>query len=256
MLRQFIAVSVFVVSISACSNESQPVSENAVPTEEKTMDSITTQIAKARQLQEKGRYSEAMTIADAMIQKYPGQLDALTIKAEILKEQGKNDEALAIMEKAYAMQPRDKETAYNLAFEYADAKNAKALPLTDTLIKYDKTATVARAWYIKATYFNNLGNQKEAMRFYDSSLAADFNFLDAYMDKGQMLFDQKKYEAALKTFALGQKFSPSTAEFYFWVAKSQEALGNKADAKANYERAFALNPSFTEAKTAAEKIGL
>lgn len=254
MFRQIIIVSALVISIASCSDESQPTTANIVPKEEKTMDSITTQIAKARQFQEKGNYVEAMSIADAMIQKYPGQLDALTIKAEILKEQGKSDEALAIIEKAYAMQPRDKETAYNLAFEYADAKNAKALPLTDTLIKYDKTATVARAWYIKATYYNNIGNETEAMRFYDSSLTADFNFLDAYMDKGQLLFKQKKYEAALKTFALGQKFSPSTAEFYFWVAKSQEALGNKADAKANYERAFALNPSFTEAKTAAEKL--
>ncbi|RYZ25598.1 MAG: tetratricopeptide repeat protein [Chitinophagaceae bacterium] len=254
MLRQFIAVFTFAIFVSACSNESQSASEVTVPTEERTMDSITTQIAKAKQLQEKGQYSEAMLIADAMIQKYPGQLDALSIKAEILKEQGKSAEALAIIEKAYAIQPRDKETAYNLAFEYADAKNAKALSLTDTLIKYDKTATVARAWYIKATYYNNTGNEKEALRYYDSSQAADFNFLDTYMDKGQLLFNQKKYDAALKTFALGQKFSPSTAEFYYWVAKCQEALGNKADAKANYERAFALNPSFTEAKTAAEKL--
>ena len=238
----------------SCSDDEKPSSNIPVPKEEKVMDSISTQVARARELQEKGNYGEAMTIADAMIEKYPGQLDALGIKADILKEQGKNSEALAIMEKAYAMQPRDKETAYNLAFEYADAKNPKALALTDTLIKYDKTATVARAWYIKATYYNNTGNEKEAMRYYDSSNVADFNFLDAYLDKGQLQFKQKQYEAALKTFALGQKFAPGTAEFYFWVAKSQEALGNKADAKTNYERAFSLNPSLTEAKAAAEKL--
>ena len=55
----------------------------------KTMDSITVQIAKAREYQEKGQYTQALSIADAMIQKYPGQLDALGIKADILKEQGK-----------------------------------------------------------------------------------------------------------------------------------------------------------------------
>ena len=218
------------------------------------MDSITVQIAKAREYQEKGQYTQALSIADAMIQKYPGQLDALGIKADILKEQGKNSEALKLLEEAYALQPRDKETAYNLAFEYADAKSAKALALADTLIKYDKTATVARAWYVKATYHNNIGNQNEALRYYDSSNIADYNFLDAYFDKGRILFSQKKFDAALKTFAIGQKFSPSTADFYFWVAKCQEALGNKNDAKANYERAFALNPSLTEAKTAAEKL--
>jgi tetratricopeptide (TPR) repeat protein len=198
MLRQFLFISGLAVFLLSCSNEEKPSSFKSVPKEEKTMDSISTQIARARQLQEKGQYGEALAITDAMIQKYPGQLDALGIKAEILKEQGKNDEALSTMEKAYAIQPRDKETAYNLAFEYADAKNPKALGLTDTLIKYDKTATVARAWYIKATYYSNMGNEKEAMRLYDSSNAADFNFLDAYLDKGQLQFRQKKYEAAFK----------------------------------------------------------
>ncbi|MDQ3278069.1 MAG: hypothetical protein M3Q06_07070, partial [Bacteroidota bacterium] len=163
--------------------------------------------------------------------------------------------ALVLLEKAYALQPRDKETAYNLAYEYAEAKSPKALVLTDTLIKYDKTETVARAWYIKASYYKNIGNEKEALRFYDSSNVADYNFLDPYLDKGKLLFEQKRHDAALRTFATGQKLSPGTADFYFWVAKSQEALGNRADAKMNYERAFALDKSLTAAKEAAEAIG-
>ena len=218
------------------------------------MDSITSEIARARDLQQSGQYPEAMQIVDAMIQKYPGQLDALNIQAEILKEQGKREESLIILEKAYSMEPRDKETAYNLAYEYAEAKNPNAISLTDTLIKYDKTETVARAWYIKATYYLNTGNEKEALRFYDSANIADYNFLDAYLDKGQIQLKQKKYDAALKTFALGQKLSPGAADFYFWVAKTQEAMGNKADAKANYERAYALDKLLTEAKEAAERL--
>jgi tetratricopeptide (TPR) repeat protein len=218
------------------------------------MDSLASQISLAKDYENKKQYEKALSIADAMLQKFPGQLDAIGIKAEILKEQGKNAEALALLEKAYSLQPRDKETAYNLAYEYADAKNPKALSLTDTLIKYDKTETVARAWYIKASYYNNTGNEKEALRYYDSSSIADYNFLDTYLDKGQLLFKQKKYDQALKAFAIGQKLSPATADFYFWVAKTQEATGNKADAKMNYERAYSLDNSLTEAKEAASRL--
>src|SRR5918993_4852068 len=165
MTRSIITAFAFFALLCSCGNNKSPEEPiNTQTQEEKTMDSITAEIVKARSLQEKGQFREALRITDAMIQKYPGQLDALNIKAEILKEQGKTDEALVIIEKAYAMQPKDKETAYNLAYEYADAKNPKALMLTDTLVKYDKTATVARAWYIKATYYNNIGNQKEALR--------------------------------------------------------------------------------------------
>lgn len=219
------------------------------------MDSLAAQISRARLYQETGQPIRALAIADSMLQKFPGQLDAIGIKAEILKQQGRSEEALALLEKAYALQPRDKETAYNLAYEYAETRSPKALSLTDTLIKYDKTETLARAWYIKASYYKNMGNEKEALRYYDSSIVADYNFLDTYLDKGQLLLEQKKYEQALRSFATGQKLSPGTADFYFWVAKTQEAMGNKEDAKMNFERAFALDKTMTEAKAAAEAMG-
>lgn len=253
MHRIFVIAIVFASVLFSCNNKEDEPAPFASP-EEKEMDSLSVQVSRARSFQEKGDYDKAVAIADSMLQKYPGQLDALGIKADILKEQGKTEEALALLEKAYALQPRDKETAYNLAFEYAEAKSPKALALTDTLIKYDKTETVARAWYIKALYYNNTGHEKEALRFYDSSNLADFNFLDTYLDKGQLLFKQKKYEQALRTFATGQKFSPGTADFYFWVAKTQEAMGHREDAKMNYERAYSLDKSMAEAKKAAERL--
>jgi tetratricopeptide (TPR) repeat protein len=254
MYRFIISLSAICFVLLSCGADDNSKKTSEVPSEHKTMDSITNEIAKARKFQESGQHEKALSITDAMIERYPGQLDALTIKAEILKAQGKTEEALRLMERAFALQPRDKESMYNLAYEYADAKNPKTLALTDTLIKYDKTETVARAWYIKATYYNNTGNEKEAMRYYDSSNAADYNFLDTYLDKGQLQFRQKNYDAALKTFALGQKLSPAAPEFYFWVAKIQEVKGSLSDAKANYERAYSLDRSFTEAKEAAEKI--
>ncbi|MDQ6609307.1 MAG: tetratricopeptide repeat protein [Bacteroidota bacterium] len=246
---------IFSTLLFSCDNR-EPADKEPVnkPQAEKRMDSVSAEISKARAFQQKGQYEQALAITDSMIKQFPGQLDALTIKAEILKLQNKPVESLALLEKAYSLQPRDKELAYDLAYEYADLKNLKVLALTDTLIKYDKTETVARAWYVKATYYNNLGKEKEALRYYDSSKIADFNFLDAYLDQGQLLFKQKKYEAALKTFAIAQKISPATADFYFWVAKTQEALGQKQDAKTNYKRAYALDKSMTEAKQAADRL--
>jgi tetratricopeptide (TPR) repeat protein len=256
MLRYLCPLLLISLVIGACTNNEAPIKHQTAVPQGSTMDSISAEVMQARNLQEAGKLEQALAIANSLIERYPGQLDALSIKAEILKEQGRTAEALAIFEQAYAMQPRDKQTAYDLAYEYAEAKSAKALALTDTLIKYDKTETVARAWYVKATYFLNIGNEEEAMRYYDSSMIADHNFLDTYLDKGQLQFKQKKFAAAEKTFALGQKFSPSSGVFYFWVGRSQEALGKKADAKANYQRAYALDNSLTEAKQAAEAIRL
>ena len=163
------------------------------------------------------------------------------------------NQSLAAMEKRYALVPSDPVLAFDLAYAYAEAGNVKALRLADSLLKA-KVPEPEKAYYIKADYYSHLNNVKEAVKNYDNALAANLHFLDAQIDKGQLLFRQKQYNEALKAFAIGQKISPSEPMFYFWIAKTQEAMGNKTDAKTNYERAYALDKSLTEAKQAADKL--
>ncbi|MBL0270139.1 MAG: hypothetical protein IPP99_16150 [Chitinophagaceae bacterium] len=42
--------------------------------------------------------------------------------------------------------------------------------------------------------------------------------------------------------------SPSFLSAYYWIAKCQEALGKKEEAKVNYLRAYELDKSMKEAK--------
>lgn len=255
MVRSLLFFATVGCTAVACTNTGTPgikAPQRGAPST--SMDSLAARITAATNYKEHGVVDKAAAIVDSILLKYPGQLNALNLKADLLKEQNQPAASLAALEKAYRLQPRDKESAYNLAYEYAEQKNRKALVLTDTLLKYDKTETVARAWYIKATYYNNTGNAAEALKNYDASTAADINFIDAYLDKGKLLFIQKNYSGALKTFATGQKVSPATADFYFWVAQTQEAMGNKADAKTNYERAYALDKEMNEAKVAADRL--
>ena len=162
-------------------------------------------------------------------------------------------QSLPVLEEKYALVPSDPALAYDLAYEYSEQKNARALTLADSLIKV-RAPEVEKAYYSKANYYSQVNNTDQALKNYDAAIAANYRFLDAYFDKGQLLFKQKRYEEALRTFATGQKVSPATADFYFWVAKTQEAMGNKADAKMNYERAYALDKTLTEAKAAAERL--
>src|SRR6478672_5170689 len=111
MLRKTAFLVPLAFYLLSCSNNEDKPAGTQSP-EVKTMDSLTAQVNLARNYQEKKDYGKALAIADAMLQKYPGQLDAIGIKADIYKAQGKTDDALALLEKAYTLQPRDKETAY------------------------------------------------------------------------------------------------------------------------------------------------
>ena len=47
---------------------------------------------------------------------------------------------------------------------------------------------------------------------------------------------------------------PAFPDAYYWMGICQEALGQTEEAKLNYQKAYGLDKTFTEAKEAAEKI--
>jgi len=216
--------------------------------------SIGLQILLARGYQSKNQLEKSLTMCNDVIKKYPGQLDALTLKAEILKQQNKNDEALSVLEQAYTYAPGDVDLVHQLAFEYAEAKNPRVLLLADSLIKVDVEKHHAEPYYFKGLYHENKGNYKEAIKYFDEAIQHDYNFLDAYLDKGQTYYDQKKYSDALKTFQFTTTVFPSEALPYYWIAKSQQALGNNNEARLNYQRAYGLDKTLTEAKDSADHL--
>lgn len=216
--------------------------------------SIGLHILLAKGYESKNQMDKASTICDDLIKQYPGQLDALMLKSELLKQQNKNSEALAILERAHSYAPGDVDLVHQLAFEYAETKNPKVLLLADSLIKVDVEKRHAEPYYFKGLYYENTGNWREAVKYFDGAIQHDFNFLDAYMDKGQTYYDQKKYSEALKTFQLTTTVFPSESLPYFWLGKTQQAMGNKNEARLNYQRAYGLDKTFTEAKDSAGRL--
>jgi tetratricopeptide (TPR) repeat protein len=220
----------------------------------KLPNSIALHILLAKGYESKNELNKSLGICNDIIKQYPGQLDALMLKSEILKQQNKNDEALAILEQAYSYSPADVDLVHQLAFEYAEVKNPKALLLSDSLIKVDVEKRHAEPYYFKGLYWENKGDYQQAIRYFDEAIQHDYNFLDAYLDKGQTYYDQKKYTEALKTFQFTTTVFPSEALPYYWIAKSQQALDKNDEARLNYQRAYGLDKTLTEAKDSADRL--
>jgi tetratricopeptide (TPR) repeat protein len=211
-------------------------------------------IGLARAYQRKGNPAGALEICENVLKVYPNQLDALMLKADLQEAGGNKAEALQTLEQAYSYAPFDVELVHRLCFYYALAGNEKALKLSDSLIRADTEGAHAEPYYFKGIYFENTGRNAEAVRYLDEAIRHDYNFLDAYMEKGQIQYGQKQYAAAQATFALALRITPSFADAYFWTGKCQEALGKKSEAKLSYQRAFGLDKSNAEAKAAAERL--
>lgn len=65
--------------------------------------------------------------------------------------------------------------------------------------------------------------------------------MDAYIEKGLLLYDQQDYKAALAVFEQTIQVSNTFAEGYFNAGKCEEALGNKEEAKSYFEKAYGLD---------------
>ena len=216
--------------------------------------SILLRISLARAYDAQQKTDDALKICEEILRLNPEQVDVLILKSDLLEKKGNSAEAIALLEKAYSLTPYDVELNYNLAYKYAENKNPKVIALCDSLAKMDSLGIHAEPYYYKGIYYANTNDKAKAIAQFDEAIRHDYYFKNAYIEKGRVLYDQKKYEAAYAVFNLVMTISPSFADPYYWMAKCQEATGNKQEAKLNYQRAYGLDKTFTEAKEAADRI--
>ncbi len=218
-------------------------------------ESILLRISLGRAYDAQGNTDEALKICNEILQLKPDQADVMIFQSDLLERKGNLPEAIQLLEKARNLVPNDPELNFNLAFKYAENKNPKVIALCDSLARADKEGIQAEPYYYKGIYFSNIGDKSKAIEQFNEAIRHDYYFLNAYIEKGRVFYDQKKFEEAYKVFNLAMSISPKFADAYYWMGRSQEVLGAKEEARLNYQRAYGLDKSFTEAKEAADRVG-
>jgi len=200
------------------------------------------------------KIGQALVICDKVLQQYPDQVAVLMMKSDLLEQENDTSGSMHVLEQAYHFAPFNEDLCYNLAFKFAQSKNPKVLALCDSLLQHDTIEKKAEPWYFKGTYYSNLNDKTKALQCFNKAIESDYSFLDAYIDKGQILYDEKKYAEAINVFQLALKVSATYADAYYWLGKCQEVTGKKEEARLNYQRAYGLDKSLTEAKEAADRL--
>ena len=201
------------------------------------------------------KIDNALAVCNTILDNHPDQPAVLMMKSDLLEQKNDSAGSLRALEQAYQFAPFNEDLCYNLAFKYAQRKSPKTLILCDSLLRYDTAERKGQPYYFKGVYYANLNNIPQALSYFDRAIEYDYTFLDAYIEKGRIFYDKKKYDEAAKIFQLALRVSATFADAYYWLGKCQEALGQKEEAKLNYQRAYGLDKSLTEAKEAAEAIG-
>lgn len=197
--------------------------------------------------QQSGRTKEALQLYNTLLQEDSLNFEAWYEKGLVLEKAKDTAGALIALHKAYSLQPLNT-YALELAHLYAENRDSRALELCDAVMRKDSSNELLDPFFIKGIYYSNTGQYMKAIVQFDSCTRRDWKYTDAYLEKGIALFELKKVEEALQTFLMAIKVSNTYADGYFWVGRCYEALGNKEDALAYYQRALSLDKDFSEAR--------
>ena len=200
-----------------------------------------------------GQTKEALQLYNDMLRTDPMNFEAWYEKGLLLEKTQDTAAALAALRKAYALQPVNT-YALELAHLYAENRNDAAIGLCDSVLRKDSAHELIDPLFIKGIYYSNTGQYKQAIVQFDSCIGRDWKFTDAYLEKGIVLFHEKKYAAASDVFQMTVKVSNSYPDGYYWLGRCYEATGRKEEAILFYQRALALDKDFTEAREAIQRL--
>ena len=200
------------------------------------------------------KFDLALAINDSILQTDTSNKLFLEKKAYLLLEMGKKAEASILLEKLY--KAGNKHVGADLAFLLAETKNPKALAIADDMIRSDSAKEHAEPYYFKGVYYYNIGDKNKAIELFNQAILTDKYFTDAWIEKGKTQFELKQLDKARSTFEKIIEVSPDNGDAFYWLGKCAEEAGNKAEAKLNYQKAYALDKTLTEAKESADRINI
>ena len=195
---------------------------------------------------------QALAEVEGIVAKDPTNKYLLERKVSVLMRLDKKVEAIAVLEKLY--NAGNKYVGADLAFLLAETKSSKVLTIADDMIRSDSTQEHAEPYYFKGIYYYNIGDKTKAIELFSRAIQNDKFFIDAWIEKGKTQFELKQVANAKNTFDKIIEISPDNADAFYWLGKCAESAGNKEEAKLNYQKAFALDKTLTEAKEAAARI--
>ena len=202
-----------------------------------------------------GAYQQAMRQMDSLLTKDSLNYGLWYRKA--LLQENLKDTAGALRSYRYAIRmypaPDALLAAANLLAEKKDA-NALLLCKQVNALHLGREYT-AHSHFISGVYYARTGNKQKAIESFNNCLYNDLNYMEAYMEKGFLYYDDKKINEALKVFQSVVTLKNAYADGYYWLAKCQEAMHDSKEAIANYQKALTLDPKLKEASEALKRLG-
>lgn len=202
---------------------------------------------------QKGEFGKALKQYDDLIAKDSTNFEAWFDRGNLQAKMKDTNEAINSLETSFSLLPINY-SGLALANLYVSRKDPRALEVCNILLSRDSTETQTEPVYMKGVYYAEVKEYDNALKQFDECIRRDWKMTDAYIEKGIILFERKNYPEALKVFNMAATVSNTDADAYYWMGRCFENTGDKEKAVLNYQRAYALDDSFMEARAAIRRL--
>lgn len=227
-----------------------------------------------------GQYAEAAHLARTMTKRFPRLPFGWMALGAVLKQMGRNEEALTPLRRAIELSPFDAELHSNLGSILSDLgrlKEAEANYRSALQIKPDYAVAhtnlgvaleamgrsdeaeichhralqlepdLAEAHYNLGVTLYAMGKQDQAEVSYRRALEIKPGYAQALNNLGIALQGMYNLDEAESAYRKALQIKPDFAEAYFNLANTLHSLGSLSDAVAAYQHALQIKPHFAEA---------
>lgn len=212
--------------------------------------------ADASKLYNEKKYQEAIAIYTKIT---PATAESYLGIGACYQAENKYNEAASYYEKSFALDPKNKETAYYVALAYANASNFnKAKVFAHKALAIDinyKDAKDLVAYVIEqectqkvdqAIELIDKNNHQQALTLLNAVIAMDKENADAYFYRGMIYDTQKRYPLAIADYKKAVEYNPEMLIANYSIAIDYDALAQYSNALTYHKKYLALTQKIGE----------
>ncbi|MFQ5446061.1 MAG: tetratricopeptide repeat protein [Saprospiraceae bacterium] len=199
------------------------------------------------------QYTDALFSLERIRTIDPLNAEMFFMFGNVFKDMGKTDQAINAYQSAVENDPDLLDAWVNLAQLLADKGSPAAEKYFDNAIRVDSNNI--EVLHAKAYYLSNTKNDLPgAIALYKKINTLDPQYVDGYYNTGLLYLDMDSVEQAYKNFDIAVNIAPAFAGAYYHRGLAAEMLGNRTQAKSDYENTLRFDSGFRSAKTGLERV--
>jgi tetratricopeptide (TPR) repeat protein len=190
-------------------------------------------------------YKNEITHWSNLIRENPMAWIAYNNLANLYSRMGRNEEVIALYNKAIVLDPNFAEAYNNRGLAYQSQGN-----LNQALLDYNKAIQIdpnlAGAYYNRGLAYQSQGNLNQALLDYSKAIQINPNFAEAYNNRGLAYQSQGNLNQAFLDYNRAIQINPNFAGAYYNRGLAYQSQGNLNQAISDYSRAIENNPNLAQ----------